>query len=91
MRVAVQDLLIHDHNQAAMCQSHVDIRRCEPQPSLNSLLLSETFPQSTYLARTLELTMLHLQEYRWTSKTRLTRKHQADKQPHGLGTLLNRG
>ena len=75
-----------------MCQSCVvAIRRYESQPCLNLFLLFETFPQFTYLARLLELTMLHLQKHRCTSKTRLNRKHQADKQPHGPGPLLNRG
>lgn len=75
-----------------MCQSHVAIRRREPQPCLNLYQSSGIFPDSIYyLNRPLELTMLHLQTYFWKSKTRLNPKHQADKQPHGLGTLLNRG
>lgn len=95
MRVAALDclaveasLLAHVHNHAAMC---VAIPRSEPQPCLNSSLSLELFPQSMYLVWTLELTMLHLQKYHWTSKTRLDREHQAKKQPDGLGTLLNRG
>lgn len=95
-RVAAPDCLIveaflpvHVHNHDAMCQSHVAIRHREPQPCLNLMQFSGIFHYSIYLARTLRLTMLRLQKYFWTSKTRLHRKHQANKQLHGLGTLLN--
>lgn len=75
-------------NHAAMCESYVAIRRCEPQLFLRLLLFSL---HSVYLATILELTMPHLQKYYWTSKIRWNRKHRANKQPHGLGSLLNRG
>lgn len=83
--------LVQKYNYVAMSQNHVILPCYEPQPCLTSLLFSGIFLHSTHFARTIELTMLHLQKFNWTSKTPSARKHQPDKQPHGLGTLLSRG
>lgn len=73
-----------------MCQRYMAISRCQPKPCLNYLLFPEkSFPHAKSLIEMLELTMLHLQEYYWKSKTRPDPNYPAHTQRPE--TLLNRG
>ena len=78
-------------NDVAMCQSYIAKRHYRSQSRLILLQLLVIFSHSIFLVRTLQLTMLHLQSYCWTSMTPLYRKYQANKAPHGFEALLNRG
>lgn len=89
--LALHPFLQHLRNHTAMYQSHVAKPSHVPQSCLCLFLLSTIFPPCIISCRTLALTMLHLQNYHWTSKTPLDPTHQAENQPHGLGFLLNRG
>ena len=75
-----------------MCQWYIAKPPSQPQPYLEALLFIDIISVLMRLARLPELTMTNLQKYQpWTSKTPSIPKHQANKQPHGLGALQTRG
>ena len=92
LTASLSSSLLQPHRHAAMCQWYIAKPPSQPQPCLKSLLFHHILSLLMQLASLPELTMTNLQKYQsWTSKIRSIPKHQANKQPHGLGALQNRG